>query len=549
MMGCNWTEGKGCTKKRQHKRNGFCQFHYNIWFRRQRINNNEALTNTATGGGGAQLINHETVGLTDNRLLSVTDLSHVARRNTATVDDTLHINNETLSRTDNCRPSSNGDNNVSLAARGNTDISKKRRKKSALCKWTEGECYQFAQSNPKRFCSKHYSAWLLIQVGGGGAPAINNNTIGRGREAGGGGSPAAPAINNGTIGCREEAGSSDARAINNNTIGPGGGDAGGGGAPAINNDTISREREAGGRGSPAALVINNDTIGREEQTDDSYYSQRQFKLLIEEIKEMKKMLCEQQQLQSRDEKIRDLESNIYDIRCALNTIVEHMRDQQTSVNITTNKSSNSIQDEVRNEIDFNIGCTTETTSSRSISTFNFSQQNNNENNSNKETHETSDNEEHDSNSNQDSTVNCRRYLKRKANETSSCAQGDPQTKCPRNKEHLYYKEFPVQTRNARHIEKDGRTAGLLNNNVICYANAIFQLIANCNNLNEYLLNPPREEHQHFSLYYEFACVISAMISKETVDAVDSEKFMKVFLDICPQFNERERTYYVVVSTN
>jgi ubiquitin C-terminal hydrolase len=226
-----------------------------------------------------------------------------------------------------------------------------------------------------------------------------------------------------------------------------------------------------------------------------------------------------------------------------------MRDQQTSVNITTNKSSNSIQDEVRNEIDFNIGCTTETTSSCSISTFNFSQQNNNEDDSNKETCKTSDNKEHDSHSNQDSTVNCRRYLKQKANETSSCAQGDPQTECPRNKEPQYYKEFPVQRRNARHIEKDGRTAGLLNNNVICYANAIFQLIANCNNLNKYLLNPPREEHQHFSLYYEFACVISAMISKETVDAVDSHKFMKVFLDICPQFNKEERTYYVVVSTN
>ena len=34
-------------------------------------------------------------------------------------------------------------------------------------------------------------------------------------------------------------------------------------------------------GSPAALVINNDAIGGEEQTDDSYYSQRRFKLLIE----------------------------------------------------------------------------------------------------------------------------------------------------------------------------------------------------------------------------------------------------------------------------
>ncbi len=55
MTGCNWTEGKGCTKKQQHKRNGFCQFHYNIWSRQLRINDNEALTNTATGGGGAQL--------------------------------------------------------------------------------------------------------------------------------------------------------------------------------------------------------------------------------------------------------------------------------------------------------------------------------------------------------------------------------------------------------------------------------------------------------------------------------------------------------------
>jgi hypothetical protein len=200
-------------------------------------------------------------------------------------------------------------------------------------------------------------------------------------------------------------------------------------------------------------------------------------------------------------------------------------------------------------MDFNIGCTTSTNTSRSLSSFNFSQQNNNEDNSNKETHETSDNEENDSHSNQDSTVNCRRYLKRKANETSSCAQGDPQTKLPRNKETPYYKEFPLQTRNARHIAKDGRTAGLHNNNVMCYANAIFQLLANCNKLNEYLLNPPREEHQRFSLYYEFACVISAMVSEETVDAVDSQKFMNVFLTICPQFKDDERTYCIVVSTN
>ncbi len=174
----------------------------------------------------------------------------VARSNTATGGDTPPISNETRSRTENFQPSSNGDNDVSLAARGNTDISKKKRKKSALCKWTEGECNQFAQSNPKRFCSKHYTAWLLIEAGSGGAPA-------------------APAINNDTIGCGEEAGSGNAPAINNNTIGCGGGDAEGGGAPtAPPDDTISPEREAGDSGSPAALVITNDTIGRQEQTDD-----------------------------------------------------------------------------------------------------------------------------------------------------------------------------------------------------------------------------------------------------------------------------------------
>ena len=74
--------GGNCTKQLQHKRNGFCQHHYHIWFRRQRINNDRPLTNTATDGGGAQLINHEAVGLNDNRLLSVTgdnDVSCVAR--------------------------------------------------------------------------------------------------------------------------------------------------------------------------------------------------------------------------------------------------------------------------------------------------------------------------------------------------------------------------------------------------------------------------------------------------------------------------------------
>ena len=81
--------------------------------------------------------------------------------------------------------------------------------------------------------------------------------------------------------------------------------------------------------------------------------------------------------------------------------------------------------------------------------FNSSQQNYNEENSNLETHETSDNKKIDDRSNQDSAVNRRRYLKQKANETSSCAQDTHQTKCPRNEKSIYYKEFP--DKNAMHI--------------------------------------------------------------------------------------------------
>ena len=93
--------------------------------------------------------------------------------------------------------------------------------------------------------------------GGNGAPAINNDTISRGEEAGDGG------------------------------------------APAINNDTISRGEEAGSGGAPA---INNDTASRGDRADDSNYYQQKIKLQNDFIKELKRMLYEQQQLQSRDEK-------------------------------------------------------------------------------------------------------------------------------------------------------------------------------------------------------------------------------------------------------
>ena len=93
---------------------------------------------------------------------------------------------------------------------------------------------------------------------------------------------------------------------NNDTISHGE-EVGGSGAPAINNDTIGCGEEAGGGG---AKSINNDTVIRGEQSNNRNYYQQLIKLQSEEIKELKRKLYEKQQLQSKDEKIRILESNV-----------------------------------------------------------------------------------------------------------------------------------------------------------------------------------------------------------------------------------------------
>ena len=44
-------------------------------------------------------------------------------------------------------------------------------------------------------------------------------------------------------------------------------------------------------------------------------------------------------------------------------------------------------------------------------------------------------------------------------------------------------------------------------------------------------------------------MINAMVSVDAVEVVDSRKFTDVFMKMCHQFDEDERTYYVVVSTD
>jgi len=74
-----------------------------------------------------------------------------------------------------------------------------------------------------------------------------------------------------------------------------------------------------------------------------------------------------------------------------------------------------------------------------------------------------------------------------------------------------HKKNSNQRSNKHHIATDGRNAGLVNNNVLCYANTIFQIIASCGCLNESLSNNP-------------------MI------------FTNVFSERAPQFNNGQRNY-------
>jgi hypothetical protein len=63
--------------------------------------------------------------------------------------------------------------------------------------------------------------------------------------------------------------------------------------------------------------------------------------------------------------------------------------------------------------------------------------------------------------------------------------------------------------------------------VICYSNAIFQGIASCIHVSDFLQTPPNKEHQRLSLYYAFASVMSSMVSGQE-SVVDPTLFINLF---------------------
>ncbi len=56
-------------------------------------------------------------------------------------------------------------------------------------------------------------------------------------------------------------------------------------------------------------------------------------------------------------------------------------------------------------------------------------------------------------------------------------------------------------------------AGLSNTSVICYSNAIFQVLASCNHLTMFFDTPPQQNCERFVLYYAFSQVLHSMVRR------------------------------------
>ena len=86
-------------------------------------------------------------------------------------------------------------------------------------------------------------------------------------------------------------------------------------------------------------------------------------------------------------------------------------------------------------------------------------------------------------------------------------------------------------------------AGLTNCDLICYSNVIFQGLASCLHVSEFLRSPPKEEHRlRFPLYHAFASVMSSMVSGQE-SVVDPAPFVNLFRDSHENFELQQGMYF------
>lgn len=82
-------------------------------------------------------------------------------------------------------------------------------------------------------------------------------------------------------------------------------------------------------------------------------------------------------------------------------------------------------------------------------------------------------------------------------------------------------------------------AGLQNQNVICYSNAIFQAIASCNHHTKLFQKIPTDNQRCFKLNYEFITLINSMTTQS--ESIDPGHFIKSFTDNYTEFKDEQCT--------
>ena len=110
----------------------------------------------------------------------------------------------------------------------------------------------------------------------------------------------------------------------------------------------------------------------------------------------------------------------------------------------------------------------------------------------------------------------------------------------------YYRDDFVdnaQRTNARDPVLEDAHAGLTNCDLICYSNVIFQGLASCLHVSEFLRSPPKEEHRlRFPLYHAFASVMSSMVSGQE-SVVNPAPFVNLFRESHENYELQQGMYF------
>jgi hypothetical protein len=103
----------------------------------------------------------------------------------------------------------------------------------------------------------------------------------------------------------------------------------------------------------------------------------------------------------------------------------------------------------------------------------------------------------------------------------------------------------VLARLPRNESDETANPGLLNNGVICYANAIFQALAHFNHITSLFNNPPPDDqHDALRLNHAFCTVLHSLVRRPLIQGsvVDPGNFIDLFTDIHQDFDGVESKF-------